>query len=311
VTSGLDETLVDALARECDHVILHYVNYGYQARGVPFSLRRFARKLRGKIRGRWLTAFHELYASGPPWGSAFWLRPLQVKIARDLIVISDACFVSNQTIEREIHAYDAAKKIYLAPIMSNFGEPEIADFSAASPEQWAICGGTGLVARSLISFRQMRAAIPAAFAPAQLRVIGGSDEAGTRALIDELVHEVAGLSCSYHPEVSAERASELLGQCSFAWMDYFGSGRMWPGMILKSSAFAACCAHGVIPILSHREESIAVGGDALPGPFYLSPGAAHFPQSEEVPELRRRYHDWYRAHASSPQIARVYAEALP
>ena len=92
-------TAIHPLAQRCHHVILHYVNYGYQARGVPFYLRRFARQLRGQLRGRWLTTFHEIYASGPPWKSEFWLRPFQVKIARDLIDLSDACFVSNVTIE--------------------------------------------------------------------------------------------------------------------------------------------------------------------------------------------------------------------
>ena len=310
VVAGLDESSVDSLARECDHVILHYVNYGYQPRGVPFHLRDFARRLRGKLRGRWLTAFHELYAFGPPWRSAFWLRPLQVKIAHDLIDISDACFVSNQTIEKEIHAYDAAKKIYLAPVISNFGEPELADFSAASPKHWAICGGTALVSRSLISFRRMREAIPPAFAPAKLHVIGGRNEPATRALIEDLAGGSSGLSCSYHPEVSAEHASELLRQCSFAWLDYFGHGRMWPGMILKSSAFAACCAHGLVPVLSHQEDAFAIEGDSFPGPFFITPNLVHFPSPDELGATREKIYAWYHAHAASRRLAQIYAEAL-
>jgi hypothetical protein len=310
VIAGLDEASVDSLARESDHVILHYVNYGYQARGVPFHLRRFARQLRGKLRGRWLTAFHELYAFGPPWGSAFWLRPLQVKIARDLIDISDACFVSNPTIENEIHVYDPAKKIYLAPVSSNFGEPEIADFSAASPKSWAICGGTALVARSLISFRRMREAIPAAFAPAQLHVIGGRDEAATRRLIANIAQSNPGLSCNYHPEVSAECASELLGQCSFAWLDYFGKGRMWPGMILKSSAFAASCAHGLVPVLSHREDVFSLEGDPFPGLFFMTPGLVHFPPPDDLRAMREKIYAWYHTHAASRLLTQIYSEAL-
>ena len=310
VIAGLGEGSVDSLARECDHVILHYVNYGYQPRGVPFHLRRYARRLREKLRGRWLTAFHELYAFGPPWGSAFWLRPLQVKIARDLIDISDACFVSNRTIESEIHAYDAAKRVYLAPVISNFGEPDLTDFSAASPKNWAICGGTALVARSLISFRRMREAIPPAFTPAQLHVIGGRDEAATRGLIEDLARNSPALSCNYHPEVSAECASELLKQCSFAWLDYFERGRIWPGMILKSSAFAACCAHGLVPVLSHREDAFALESDPFPGPFFMTPRLVHFPPPDGLRATREKIYSWYHAHAASRRLARIYAEAL-
>src|SRR5215469_13504075 len=58
------------------HVILHYVNYGYQKRGVPFALLSILRKIRARCPGKFLTIFHELYASGrAPWESAFWLRP--------------------------------------------------------------------------------------------------------------------------------------------------------------------------------------------------------------------------------------------
>lgn len=310
VIAGVDEGSVASLARACDHVILHYVNYGYQARGVPFQLRRFARLLRGEMSGRWVTTFHELYASGPPWKSAFWLRPFQVKIARDLIDISDACFVSNRTIEHEIHAYDPAKKIHLAPVMSNFGEPAIADFSAASPRHWAICGGTALVARSLISLRRTRNAIPTDFAPTQLHVIGGRNEAATRALIAELAADGSGLACGYYPEVSAERASELLRQCSFAWLDYFGRGKVWPEMILKSGVFAACCAHGIVPVLSHQEDPFALDGDPFPGPFFMTPRALHFPPPNELRAAREKIYAWYHAHAAARRLAQIYAEAL-
>jgi hypothetical protein len=69
VISGLSRDASAELAQKCEHVILHYVNYGYQARGVPFRLSAFAKQLRSQLHGRWITTFHELYASGPPWKS--------------------------------------------------------------------------------------------------------------------------------------------------------------------------------------------------------------------------------------------------
>ena len=307
LVSELDPAAASDLARQHEHVILHYVNYGYQARGVPFRLRNFVKQLRLGLRGRWVTTFHELYASGPPWKSAFWLRPFQVRIARDMIDASTACVVSNAPIEEAIHAYDLRKKVHLVPVMSNFGEPELTDFTPVSPRRWAICGGTALIARSLRMFEQLRPLIPPAFAPEHLDVVGGREDASIAAVIDRLKRE---LSVHYNPEVNVDLASETLRQAAFGWLDYFGDGKVWPSMVLKSTAFAALCAHGVIPILSHSEESIAVNGDPLPGPFYILPGAAHFPGAAEVPALRRRCYDWYRAHASSRQVARVYAEAL-
>ena len=110
-----------------------------------------------------MTTFHEIYAWGPPWKSEFWLRPFQVKIARELIDLSDVCFVSNAAVEKEIHLHDALKQVHLVPVMSNFGEPALTDFSKASPKRWAICGGTALIARSLISFERMHRSIPEPF----------------------------------------------------------------------------------------------------------------------------------------------------
>jgi hypothetical protein len=310
IISGLDPASVERLAQKCEHVILHYVNYGYQARGVPFHLRSFARKLRAQLRGRWLTTFHELYASGPPWRSSFWLRPLQVKIARDLIDTSSACLVSNAVIEEAIHAYDPRKKVYLAPVISNFGEPGPDAIHDVSPKRWAICGGTVLIARSLALFEKIQPMIPDIFSPEHLDVIGGRDEISTRVLIEKLQRNSPRLRCHYNPEVGVELASELLRQSSFGWIDYFGGGKMWPGMILKSTAFAAFCAHGVIAVSSHREETVAVKGDALPGPYFVTSGAVNFPAPDQVRAVRDKTYRWYQAHASSRQIARVYAEAL-
>ena len=85
ILSPLD-AIDDERCRDCgiEAIILHYVNYGYQKRGVPLSLPALLRKLRSASGGRLVTIFHEVYASGPPWKSAFWLRPMQIRIAREI-----------------------------------------------------------------------------------------------------------------------------------------------------------------------------------------------------------------------------------
>jgi len=310
VVSGLSDDLATELAQKHEHVILHYVNYGFQARGVPFSLRAFVRQLRRQLRGRWVTAFHELYASGPPWRSEFWLRPFQVKIARDLIDLSDACFVSNEIVEREIRRYDPRKQVRLVPVLSNFGEPRLTDFAIASPKRWVVCGGTTLLTRSLLSFERIQRLIPAPFFPNHLDVIGGRDTSFTREIVERLAGQVSGLACHYHPEVSAEEASRLLTQASFSWLDYFGKSEMSPGMVLKSGVFAACSAHGVVTIFSHREEFLALGQDRIPGLWFLTPNGARLPDAARLSEIREQIYSWYWTHAASPRLARLYADAL-
>src|SRR5437868_7471730 len=280
IVSGWDNIGAAELAQTNEHVILHYANSGYQRRGVPFALRRFVKQLRQQLRGRLVTMFHELYASGRPSQSAFWVRPFQVRLARDLIDASSSCVASNAPIEQAIHAYDPLKEIRTVPIMSNFGEPDLTDFAAASAKRWVICGGTALVSRSLSRFEQLLPLVPTTFAPEHLDVVGGRPDSLIVAAIDRLKR---GRSVHHYPEVTVDLASEVLRQSSFGWLDYFGNGKVWPSMILKSGAFAALCAHGVIPIVSHREDSIIVDGDALPGPFYLTPDTIEFPRAHEVP----------------------------
>ena len=76
-------------------IVLHYVNYGYHARGVPWSLPKKIERIHELTGARLITIFHELYASGSWRQSAFWLRPLQKHIARVLARRSAACFASS------------------------------------------------------------------------------------------------------------------------------------------------------------------------------------------------------------------------
>jgi hypothetical protein len=308
VLTGLDSAL--DCSGSCDHVILHYANYGYQSRGVPLRLRNFARRLRRKLRGRWITTFHELYAFGPAWKSAFWLYPLQASIAHDMMDISDVCFVSSDTIEAAIGRHDRDKPVRLLPVMSNFGEPTALEPNAKSPRHWVICGGTGLILRSLRSFIDVQASTPQSYLPEQLDVFGGRESDEVRQWVRKVKRTLRGISCRYQPEITAAAGSEILRGCSFAWIDYFGKGKVWPGMIFKSGSFAACCAHGVVPIVSHAEPPPAITGEPFPAWHFVDAHRAKFPAPGQLSATAEQIHAWYQRHASAASAARVYAEAL-
>ena len=309
ILSGLN--LFREFALQDRHLILHYANYGYQTRGVPFQLRNCLRLLRRRNpRGRWITTFHELYAFGPPWRSAFWLYPVQAKIAQDMIDLSDSCFVSSDVIEQQIHAHDRRKPVRLLPVMSNFGEPELDRSAVRSLKRWAICGGTALIVRSLRSFRHVQEAIPLQYRPNELEVIGGRESSEVRRAIATVAKSLPDLMCHYHPEVEPGRASELLASCSFAWIEYFGTGKVWPGMIYKSGSFAACCAHGVLPILSHAEPPPPVNSDSFPDWYFVAEQKSRFPEPEQLASACEKVHGWYHRNASAQRTARAYVEAL-
>ena len=72
-------------------VVLHFSGYSYEKRGVPVwlvqGLRIWSRRA-GRV--PLLTIFHELYATGRPWQGAFWVSPLQKRIARSILNLSSA-----------------------------------------------------------------------------------------------------------------------------------------------------------------------------------------------------------------------------
>jgi hypothetical protein len=292
---------------EFDHVILHYVNYGYQARGIPFGLVPIVRDLRHNCRGGFLTIFHELYASGPPWKSAFWLQPLQKRIARTIAQLSGVCLVSSEAMRRDLGRLASNAETIVHPVVSNFGEPDLSpnQFVQRDPHRWAICGGTALIERSLRSFRKIMNRIPEEIAPRQLTVFGGNDDSTVRSLLFQL-----GIQTDYRPHVASADASSILAASSFLWLDYFDRPDVPLEFVLKSTAFAAACAHGVVPIFPHRSSGIGIGADRLPGPFFIEADSLELPAVNDQAKIAEQFYSWYQRHGSSDHLARGIACAL-
>ncbi|HEY1583096.1 MAG TPA: hypothetical protein VGF73_08360 [Chthoniobacterales bacterium] len=285
--------------------ILHYVNYGYDRRGIPHWLPRV---LEHRSAGKLLTIFHELYAGGTWRQSAFWLRPLQKQIARTIAEISGGAIVSSEPSRLQLARLTTATPIFVHPVLSNFGEPDLAsaDFTARDPHRWVICGGSALLERSLRSFPAVLQLLDGPFAPRELFVFGGTNERRIR----DLLPVRDGVTTHYHPEIEIEAASEILAGSAFGWIDYFSSAEVPTAAILKSTAFAAFCAHGVIPILPHQGSSISLGDDVLPGPFFIAPNEEQLPTSSERGLIAASIYKWYQRHASSSHLAAAVAAAL-
>jgi hypothetical protein len=298
-TSGL-------LSRKHDHVMLHFVNYGYQKRGVPFWLLPILRDLRAQCPGDWLTIFHELYASGPPWKSAFWLRPFQVQIAKSISLSSDASFVSSETARTQLLYLNPSAKVSVHPVFSNFGEPALSaeEIGRRDPHRWVICGGTALIERSLRSLRRILNQIPGCFSPREIFVLGGKDNPAARALLVDL----ANIHSDYRPQIPVAEASQILSTVSFAWIDYFHRPDVPTAIALKSGSFAAACAHAVIPVFPHHGGPISVQGDCLPGPYFIDRRRSELPQERAA--TASEIYAWYQRCASSQHLVRGIASVL-
>ncbi len=289
-------------------LLLHYVNYGYNPRGIPSRLPTVLRRLTNAGGARLVTIFHELYAAGSWRRSAFWLGPLQKQIARSIADLSDAAIVSNETQGAQLERLAPGTRVSVQPVMSNFGEPALtrADLAGRDPHRWVICGGTELIQRSLHSMLQNIAHIPQPYSPRELAVVGGTDSSEIRSLLDRL----PDIKTSYHPRVDRGSAAEVLSNAAFAWLDYFHQPGVATATILKSTVFAAYCAHGVIPVFPHAGSPIALGADRLPGPFFVTESDQSLPSEKERIDIALSHYDWYRRHASSEHLALTVATAL-
>ena len=269
-------------------VVLHYVNYGYDPRGVPLWLPRKLEEIQGGGVPL-ITIFHELYAESSWRRSAFWLQPWQKRIARMIAERSTLCLVSSAILADQLRGLVGESRILVRPVISTFGEPKLTSeqISNRSPQRWVICGGTELILRSLKSFP----------GKGELYVVGGSERSEIRSALDKE---------RYLPNVEAKRASLVLSSCSYGWLDYFESSDVPTAAILKSTAFAAYCAHGVIPVFPLSGSRIALGDDALPGPFHFG----NLPTESVRPEVAQATYDWYGRNASSAHLAATVAEAL-
>ncbi len=297
------------IADDCDDVLLHYVNYGYHARGVPRRLPGFLQTLRRKSGLRMSVVFHELFAEvRTPWRSAFWLRPLQIRIAREIAAQAEVCFVSGELMAGQLQRIAEPARVSIHPVMSTFGEPILSasNFAARDPHQWVICGGTALVERSVRSFAARIGEIPESFSPRELFVLGGRPNDAVRANLESL----RDLRVEYLPEIEASAASSILSSCSCGWLDYFHETRAPVGAVLKSTAFAAYCAHGVIPVFPRASSPVQLRQDSLPGPFFVGESGQNLPSEPERVQVAHSLYDWYQRNASSQHLAATVASAI-
>jgi hypothetical protein len=99
-------------------LILHYVGYGYQKRGVPFWLVQTLNHL--KNLAPVMTLFHEVWAWGPPWKSAFYLQHFQRRIVRDILNLSQIAITTTPKMKKLLERTSAKKQVEFMPMSSSF-----------------------------------------------------------------------------------------------------------------------------------------------------------------------------------------------
>jgi hypothetical protein len=270
-------------------VFLHYSGYGYQKRGVPFWLvqgLRIWRRHAGPV--PLLTIFHELYATGRPWHSAFWLCLLQKQIARSILNLSSAAITPTDLYRMRLSEWrdGAASKITAMPVCSNVGEPGCGLAPCARTATAVVFGLAGVEDRLFGVYRSEIERIISALG------IENIFDVGPR--LSSMPRTLAGAPVISKGVLPQGAVSELLQRARFGFVAY-------PlDFIGKSGVFAAYAAHGVVPIvLSEKQGSF----DGLqPWRHFLDalrletrPGAKH------LASIQRNLFTWYTSHSLKVQ----------
>lgn len=271
-------------------VVVHFSGYGYAQRGLCQWLVDELRVMKARHGDavRLIVMFHELFATGMPWRSAFWLAPLQSSVARQLARLADALWTNtNHHADWLRGAADGGQPVQVRAVFSNVGEPvDLPSWNARRPHM--------IVFGSAVTRQRALSAIP------------GHEPALIRLGITDLV-EVGdgpsqspgqdGLPIRHLGRMSPQALGALLCTSRFGLLDY-------PARYLgKSGVFAAYAAHGCVAVNLSERHGDADGLRA--GIDYIDLHGGHSNASEALTQMSRRLNRWYGGHSLALQAGEL------
>jgi len=232
---------------EFDAVLLHVSIYGYHKRALPFWLDRgLAQAQIGFAGSPLISMFHELYASGPPTSSAFWLRPFQKAVVRRIARRSTHLRTNRAQYADWLSDLSGHPRssIQVLPVFSNLGEPSaVSNVSSRPPAMamytWGIHDG-----RTLPHAVDAAAALCRRFNLTTLHLIGrGSDQ----------IPPLNGINLKPYGYLPASSISEILSQSQMAYCPYN------PEYLGKSTLLSSFAAHGLAIITTGKTPELPDG----------------------------------------------------
>lgn len=273
-------------------LLLHYSGYGYDPRGLCGWLDTELAEARRQLgrRLRLVVMFHELFATGPPWRTAFWLAPWQADLAARLTRRADA--VATNTAHHAAWIERAgARPVTVLPVFSNVGEPDATPRIASRTRRLVLFGAPSTRRRAWRGLARS--------APARSHL----DALGVRAVAE--VGPGASVLLEAPPDGwrwqhlgvrSDAELSALLADSAFGLIEY-------PDVHLaKSSVFAAYAAHGCVVLNVGRCRRAADG--LQPGRHYVALAEGEPAPIDGHEAIAAEARAWYAPHA----IARQQAE---
>jgi hypothetical protein len=261
-----------------EFLLLHFSGYGFQKRGVPLWLVKKIDDLRSQFKSFGIV-FHELFATGPPWGSAFWLSGCQQRIARDLLRRSDFWLTNREESARWLLEHSPAAPHRVLPVFSNVGEP--ASIETERQRRLVVFGSSGIRAQAYewSGGELFRCAKRNGL---EIHDIGPPMPEG--ALSQRLAQE----GVIAHGKLPAKEVSLALSSADYGALAYP------PDYVSKSGIFAAYSSHAVCPVLLSEEYGVH---DGLTPNVHYARGFDAVDRSAVDPRvIGREAHKWYVPH---------------
>lgn len=279
--------------------LLHYGGYGYATRGCPLWLVDGLQQWREETGNRFLiTMFHELYASGPPWTSAFWLSPLQRNLAARLSRSSDQYLTSRQRYAEMVCKWSPGKheSARSLPVFSSIGEPDSVLPLIERRRRLVVFGTPG---RRIQVYKRSADAL---------------NRICRRLCIEEILDigrpldidasEVMRIPVTVCGELSGIEVSGFLSDAVAGVLDYPAE------MLGKSTIFAAYCAHRIMPIIAAYGKSSQADGLEADTHYWPSDNNSEKLDIAVAQAMADNAYAWYQAHDLSIH-AKTLAACLP
>lgn len=276
-------------------LLVHLSGYGYHRHGAPAWLVERLRQARPQLR-RLGVFFHELYAWGPPWRTAFWVSYSQRRVAAGIASIADFWLTNRASSGRWLRRVEAATPLRVLPVCSNVGEPSTA--VGFERQRQIVVFGSGPVRAA--TYRALEDTMLRWTADNGYKIhdIGPAPDSETLARL-----QGAG-NVTVHGKLPAHEVSAHLSAAMYGIVRYSAYE------IAKSGIFAAYSAHGTCPVLLSDGRA---PDDGLAANRHYADGFEKLtdPQFDGAAVGRAAY-DWYQPHgvlAHADAIRSMFGEA--
>jgi hypothetical protein len=266
-------------------ILVHLSGYGYSADGAPTLLAKALRDLKAISRFRIAVFFHELFASGMPWTSAFWHARRQKKAYREIVEVCDLPITNARVfadwLERQIDRQivrPTASPIRYMPVFSQVGEAlEHVPFADRDPVM-AVFGLGGTRQRV---YRELDKLGDTLRQLGVEEILDIGPECGAPGGVDGIPVKRMGV-------LAAAEIDRQFTRTTFGYLAYP------PNCLAKSGVFAAYSAHGVIPVIAQHFRAEIDG--LRDGVHVLSAQTAKTIAPRELEECSIAAWRWYSGH---------------